>query len=277
LPFGHLRSYDRTFGSHTLSNSLVGIDGQLIYLCHDKVMFPYVNKFGYWENGLSKFISTHLNNSDEKSIFLDIGANQGLVTLQVINGCNDLTKIDFILIEPVLKFFTNLQKNFRSSNSIASYELLNFGLGRVSNPRAYTYTSKSNSTSTQHLDLILDPNNKLSINKIVIVSVSQFIVSYLGTKTYSRLVVKSDTDGDDLEIFDCFVNSTVRAKISLYILEVVTTAILKADLDIFVKNCCSFNNWLLILRNGEELKDKQKIRNILESERNYVGDLYLSS
>ena len=277
LPFGHLRDYKFTKGSHTLRNSLLGIDGQLIYLRHDKVMAPYVNRFGYWDKDASNFIIPHLDNSGGKSIFLDIGANQGLVTLQVINGCNNLKNIEFILIEPIVEFFSNLQKNFHPLKGLVSYEQFNFGLGRVSNPSTYAYTSKRNSTSTQHLSLTLDPKNKLKINDISIVSVSQFIVSSLNTKTYSQLLIKSDTDGNDLEIFDCFVNSTVRAEIVLWVLEVILTLIEKPELDIFIKNCCNFNNWTLILRNGEKLKDKTKIKNILETERNYIGDLYLSS
>jgi FkbM family methyltransferase len=254
----------------------LGNDGQLIYLQHDKVMAPYVNRFGYWDKDLSKFIVSNLNNSNSKSIFLDIGANQGLITLQVINGCNNLKNIEFILVEPIVEFFSNLQRNILPFNGIASYELLNFGLGLVSNPNAYAYTSGRNSTSTEHLNITLDPKDKLKINDIAIVSVSHFIESYLDTKTYSQLIVKSDTDGNDLEIFDCFVNSTLRDKIRVYALEVILTSITKSDLDIFIKNCCSFNKWILKLRTGEELTDKTTIKNILRSKRHYVGDLYLS-
>ncbi len=279
LPIGHLRDYDFASGSHTLRNSFLGSDGQLIYLQHDKVMAPYVNRFGYWDNDLSKFIISHLNNSKGQSIFLDIGANQGLVTLQVINGCNNLKNIEFILIEPISEFFSNLQKNFQPLNGVALYELLNFGLGLVSNPGTYAYTSKRNSTSTQHLNLSreLGDKDKFKINDIAIVSVSKFIESYLDIKIYSQLVIKSDTDGNDLEIFNCFVNSALRAKLSLYILEVILTSITKTDLDIFIKNCSSFNIWILKLRNGEELKNKTKIKNILETERGNIGDLYLIS
>jgi FkbM family methyltransferase len=240
-------------------------------------MAPYVNRFGYWDNDLSKFISSKLNNSDGENILLDIGANQGLVTLQVIKGCYDTKNTRFILIEPVVEFFGNLQKNFSQLNPLVSYELLNFGLGRVSNSSAYSYTSKRNSTSTQYLNLTFDPKNKLKINSISIVSVASFIVSYLDTKTFDQLIVKSDTDGNDLEIFDSFVNSTMRANLSVYILEVVLTTISKADLEIFIKNCCSFVTWTLILRNGEMLTDKKSIRSILENERNFIGDLYLSN
>ena len=240
-------------------------------------MAPYFNRFGYWDKDASNFIFSHLNNSGGKSIFLDIGANQGLVTLQVINGCNSSKNIQFIMIEPIVEFFNNLQKNFHPLKGLTSYELFNFALGRVPNLSAYAYTSKRNSTSTQHLSLTFDPENKLKINDITVVSVSQFIVSSLNTKTYSQLVIKSDTDGSDLEIFDCFVNSTVRDKLSLYVLEVILTWITKPELEIFIKNCCNFNNWTMILRNGEKLKDKTKIKNILETELNYIGDLYLSS
>ena len=277
LPFGHLRNYNRTSGSFYLRNSLIGIDGQRINLCLDKVMAPYVNRFGYWDNGISKFISSNLNNSDKKNIFLDIGANQGLVTLQVIKGCYNIKNTEFILLEPVVEFFGNLQKNLHQSNSLASYTSLNFGLGLISNSSAYSFTSKRNSTSTQHINLSLDPKNKLKIENITIISVEQFIASYLFTKTFDQLIVKSDTDGSDLEIFDCFVNSTIRPKLTIYILEVVLTTISKAGLEIFVNNCCSFPTWILILRNGKRLEDKQSIRNILENEQNYVGDLYLSS
>lgn len=277
INFGHLRDFDFSSGSHTLRNSQLGKDGSLIYLQHDKVMAPYINKFGYWDQDVSKIIISHINNSDEKNIFLDIGANQGFVTLQVINGLQNLKNTEFILIEPIIEFFDNLQKNLKPYNELISYELFNFGLGRVAKASTYAYTSKRNSTTTRHLNLSRDPQNKLTINNIAIASVSQFIANQLDSKIYSQIIIKSDTDGDDLEIFDCFVNSKVRTKLNLYILEVILTSITKPDLDSFIQNCSTFNNWILILRSGEKLLDKTKILNILETERNYIGDLYLSS
>ena len=65
------------------------------------------------------------------------------------------------------------------------------------------------------------------INDIAIVSVSQFIMTELETKTNSKFVVKSDTNGNDLEIFDCFVKSIIRNKIDLYVLELILNGISK--------------------------------------------------
>ncbi len=236
LPIGHLRNFNRASGSYTLKNSLLGADGQLIYLRHDKVMAPFINKNGYWDCDVSKLINSYLNVFEEKSIFLDIGANQGLVTMQVINDCTNLKNTEFILVEPVIESFTNLQKNFIELDTLAHYELCNFGLGVVSIPSTNAYTTKRNSTSTQHLNLVLDPKNKLETSIISIMSVSKFIAIYLDTKSYSHLIVKSDTDGSDLEIFDYIINSKLLAKISCYIIEVILTSISTINLGIFIHN-----------------------------------------
>ena len=53
---------------------------------HDRVMAPFVNKFGYWDIETSIFISNHIKDNNSRQIFIDIGANQGLITLQVYNN-----------------------------------------------------------------------------------------------------------------------------------------------------------------------------------------------
>ena len=72
FPFGHLRPITPWEG-YRLHKSNLGPDGQLLYLVHDRVMAPFVNKFGYWDIGISNFISKHINSGNSKQIFLISG------------------------------------------------------------------------------------------------------------------------------------------------------------------------------------------------------------
>jgi len=64
-------------------------------------MAPYINRFSYWDKDSSEFIVSHLNNSVDKCVFIDIGANQGFIALQVFRGCNNIKIFNLFLLSPL--------------------------------------------------------------------------------------------------------------------------------------------------------------------------------
>lgn len=271
-PFGHIRPIR---GAYKLHKSKLGMNGQTIYLEHDKVFAPFVNKFGFWDIGMSNFISEYLNTHDGNHLFIDIGSNQGLISMQVANNLSNLTNNQFICIEPVLKYFDNLKKNMYHLES-GFYTLYNFGLGNLSNPNVNTYVSKRNATSTHHLSLARDSKKNLEIIKISIISVDNFIDNYLASLIYDDLIIKSDTDGNDIEIFNSFASSKIYSKISCYILEVILENVTESNLKVFIANCNQFSNWVLINKN-EKIEEKKEILTKLHTKYGYIGDLFLTN
>jgi FkbM family methyltransferase len=260
-------------GGFKLFKSEVGVNGQSIWLIHDRVIAPYINKCGFWDIELSNYISQHINSLKGMNVFIDIGANQGLISMQVANKLSQLSNTEFVCVEPVREFYSNLKKNIEQINNI-SYDLHNFGLGSVSNSNAFTYISKRNATSSQYLSIVLAYKK---IEKIGIVSVNEFIKNYLVNKTYDNLVVKSDTDGNDIEIFNSFMNANVDVKISCYILEVIVKDTSEYALDKLKTNIYRFSDVLLVKRNNEKIKNKDKIISLIKNGQGHIGDLFLTN
>jgi FkbM family methyltransferase len=278
IPFGHLRPIiPRAGGGYKLHKSNLGADGRLLYLVHDKVIAPFVNKFGYWDIETSNFISKHLNTSNSKQIFIDIGANQGLISLQVYNNLHNLNKIQFICVEPSLLFFNNLKKNVKELNAVSNFTLLNFGLGNLSKQSTPIFISKRNATSTQNLNLSLDSREDLIEERVEIVSVLDFVKTYLEPVSYDFITVKSDTDGSDIAIFDCLINSPISFKITCYVLEVILTDLTKTERELLIRNCNNFSQWIFVDRDNNYSQSKNTIINFLKSKQGYIGDLFLTN
>ena len=197
--------------------------------------------------------------------------------MQAHNDLCNLDRIKFICIEPVSIFFNNLKSNIREANSKASFTLLNIGLGNLSNAGASVFISKRNSTSTQSLDLALDVRKDLIEEKVQIISVFNFIKTYLEPLSYDYITVKSDTDGSDIAIFDALINSTIGFKITCYVLEIILTGVTETERSVLLKNCNNFSQWLFIDRNNNSTLSKNIITGILKSNQGYVGDLYLTN
>jgi FkbM family methyltransferase len=275
IPLGHLRPI--ALGVYRLHRSKLGSDGKLLYLVHDRVMAPFVNRFGHWDIETSNFISKHINTNNSQQIFIDIGANQGLITLQVHNNLYNLNKIQFISIEPVSLFFNNLKGNIKEANSKAIFTLLNIGLGNIPNQSAPIFISKRNSTSTQNLDLALDARKDIIEEKVQIVSVLDFVKTYLEPLTYEYITVKSDTDGSDIAIFDALINSMVGFKITCYVLEIILTGVTETERSVLLRNCNNFSQWLFIDRDNNSTQTKSTITGFLKFKQGYIGDLYLTN
>jgi FkbM family methyltransferase len=230
-------------------------------------MAPFVNKFGFWDSEISDFLSRQLNKSKTKQIFIDIGANQGLITLQVLNKLSQFTNCEVICVEPVRSFFNNLQKNIQGFNSPIVTHLFNFGLSNSTNMEEITFVSKRNATSTQHKNLSFDTHQNLIQEQVELVSVSEFIVKYLNFRAFENIIIKSDTDGADLVIFDRFINSKIGSKIQAYVLA--------TEVNKMLKNCSGFSEWTLISRTGLEYTSREEIFRLLITTPNFMGDLFL--
>lgn len=274
-PLGHLRPKYLMHSAFKLHNTCFGKNGKVIYLNRDRVIAPQVNLFGYYDPLLVEWISEQLNSTNSKNIFIDIGANQGLVTLQVANKIKSPENCRIICLEPVDIYFNNLQKNCKLISDFLEIKLYQFGLGLVSHKNAMSYRSIRNATATQHRDLSLDPSKKLIADNIEILEVKYFVENILKHSLDESITIKSDTDGSDIAIFNAFSALPVSNIIKCYVLEIILTNLEKKDLDIFILNCNKFENWTLKLPNNEFITSKELITELFSYQSNFRGDLIL--
>ena len=101
-------------------NCKLGKKKDKIYLIPDEIVTPYVLKNACWDYEIIKFIKRNIKNNN--NIFMDIGANVGLITKQLITS--NIKK--FLCFEPDKNTFECLEKNLTKKNNVSAY---NFGLG----------------------------------------------------------------------------------------------------------------------------------------------------
>lgn len=271
-PFSHIVPRGR--GIFKLKSHYIKEYGSTLYLKHDRVMAPFINRFGYWDYELSTLIISQINKISGKTVFIDIGANQGIVSMQVARQINN-QNIKFICIEPSLDLFHNLKKNIESSQ--IDCDLYNFGLGDKSDSSIVFYKSKRNATSTQHLNATLDPIKDLTKEKGEIVAVDKFIDLYSGFKNYENIIIKSDTDGSDIIIFNSFLNNQNGKIINSYALEVLLINVTHKQRIEFIINCLKFSSWTLLTRERKKIREKNILIKLIIYSDGFIGDLFLSN
>ena len=103
-------------------NCLLGKKKDKIYLVPDEIITPYVLKNACWDYEIIHFLKKNIKNNN--NIFIDIGANVGLITKQLLRTNVKIKK--FFCFEPDKNSFECLKQNLSRSKIISIY---NFGLG----------------------------------------------------------------------------------------------------------------------------------------------------
>jgi FkbM family methyltransferase len=172
-------------------NTSLGKKGENIKLFFDQIITPNVIKNGSWDIFIINFIKKFSKKKQSYS-FIDIGANVGLMSRQILNAGIKIKSI--FCFEPEISNFLLLKKNigfFKESF------FFNFALGNAKKDIAKLY---------------LDPFNKgnysLSIQNIrreyvniKIINANTIIKKIIKNKKVNNIIYKSDTQGKDIEIF----------------------------------------------------------------------------
>jgi FkbM family methyltransferase len=275
LPFGHLRPVYPKGNGFKLHKTNFGEDGQVFYLKWDRVVAPLINRFGFYDILTVNFLSNHLNANNTKHVFLDIGANQGCITLQLARQLKFPNSCRIHCIEPSSEYFINLKKNVRLTDKSLDITLHNFGLSGTGNMISSIWKSNRNATATEHKSLSLDSSENLYSEKVKMVQVNSFVASIADSLLNKTLTIKSDTDGSDVTIFNAFLASQVSTNITCYVLEIILIDLDEKSFEMFIHNCHKFSEWTLKFTNNEMMKSKLLIEELFRSDRNLRGDLFL--
>ena len=200
-------------------NCLLGKKRDKIYLIPDEIITPYVLKNACWDYEIIQFIKKNIKNNN--NIFLDIGANVGLITKQLLMTNIKIKKI--LCFEPDKNTFECLKKNLANSNIVNTY---NFGLG-LKTKSLKLYKNQMNSGDSSFV-------KKSRIYEICkINNINSFLKKNYKIINNNSLIYKSDTQGMDEELF-IGLQDKYFEKIKIAIIEITNhKLIIKKDKKFF--------------------------------------------
>lgn len=194
----------------------LGTRGSQIYLPKDKIIYEFIKLRGRWEVEESRFLANELRklcskNNQKRVALIDIGANTGLITLQVMNLAK--TQNDCILIEPARSHAAAIRKNLSNSNFIVSvneFALSNYdGEGELFKQKS----NRGNSSLNEHVV----PNSEKTSEFVKVRDSKKFFE--IEMIPYDSLVLKCDTQGYDALILSR-IPISVWEKIQSAVIEV---------------------------------------------------------
>jgi FkbM family methyltransferase len=181
-------------------NYPLGYKGEVIQLPKDRWIYRNVRSRGEWEFNESEFLSNGLAKAQRNPLnavaLLDIGANCGLVTLQILN----LSAIGFdvFCFEPIKSHAKAIEHNLKKYQNISIHQV---ALG-AENGHSKIYTEASNRGNSSLFKSVV-PEGQVSESEIAIASTEEFCREYL--LDYNSFVIKCDTQGMDALILSRIV------------------------------------------------------------------------
>jgi FkbM family methyltransferase len=183
-------------GLELAKDTLIGKRKDIIYLPNDSQLTWQVMKYGELDYPISKVIKTKLKN-DEKYVFIDIGANVGLVSRQLKFENKNIEH--FFCVEPVSETFECLKKN---TSNYTNVDLFNFGLGaNDSTMNIFIDESNHGNASLEESMMIFSKYSKYRKEKVQITSVSRFFDKIKNQLKDKKIIIKIDVQGFDELIF----------------------------------------------------------------------------
>ena len=210
------------------SNLPIASSKNEIYLPIDEYIAPHILKHGKWDYNLIKFISRH---HKKNSVFFDIGANIGQITMQLIQKKVGIKK--YFCFEPDDQIFNILKKNI---NNKYSY-LFNFGVG-IRNEKKILYVNRLNKSDNTF------EGEKKTISMYpkyaYIKNINTIFKKIINKEKISNIIFKSDTQGMDEEIL-LSIQKKYLNKIHLLIIEISNFQFLKKNKYNFIKVLSKFD------------------------------------
>lgn len=196
--------------------------GGLLKAPRDEMIFEYLKNLGCWAQEESDFIVEQLNKlencANSKSVVVDMGANVGLISLQIARKAKFVP--EFIFVEPIPRHVEALKFNVSGNSEIKSYKICEYALAKSSakgliniNRRNLGASYVSNTTPKENL------GDDFISESIQTMGISDFAREYLFG--YERIFLKTDLEGFDLEVLGN-LPSDYWNKVSAGVIEVIS-------------------------------------------------------
>jgi FkbM family methyltransferase len=176
-------------------NTPLGLAGEAIYLPNDEVIFRSVLAKGVWNFRCAAFLSKIINETSSNCIFLDLGANVGLITKEVMALTRN-SEVNFIAVEPLPFHIFALQKNLVNKKLQIIEKAFSINGEKVTIQLDLTNLGNSSIYS----DIVSDRQSLKEFVECNGVSVSEFEESL----NIGQIVLKSDMQGADSFVLSRF-------------------------------------------------------------------------
>lgn len=190
-------------------NTSLGKKGENFKLFFDQIITPNVIKNGSWEIFIINFIKKFSKKKKSYS-FIDIGANVGLMSRQILNAGIKIKSI--FCFEPEINNFLLLKKNI---GSFKESFFFNFALGNTKKDKAKLYLDPFNYGNYS----LSKQNIRREYVNIKIINANTIIKKIIKNKKVNNIIYKSDTQGEDIEIF-LSLEADILKKIKIICIEI---------------------------------------------------------
>jgi FkbM family methyltransferase len=241
----------------------LGQKGDRIFVPFDEMILPAVLGGEVWQPEFCEFLTEQAAKSDE-CVLLDIGANCGLITRQLMNMSEHIDAA--FCIEPDRNNFSCLQLNLEFSGDM---HFFNVGLSK-SGGRLEFYRERENCGNFSFNRSAVDGKNfeTVSAETVAVESFFKSIAGQLDTKT---LLWKSDTQGFD-ELIVSNTPDEIWSHVSAAVIEVWRIPKPEFDVAELRRKIDVFPNKVL---GGKEIASSAQIIDYLSSTDRQHCDLWL--
>jgi FkbM family methyltransferase len=201
-------------------------------------MYKFVLANGFWEKDESDFFSTQISTlKDEESsvVFIDIGANCGLITRQILNKIKN--PISVVLVEPVPIHLRALEGNLEMYSKKHNIEIVDAALD-ASKESAEIFVEVNNRGNSS---LIQENTKNTSYRKEIIKTLAPSIFSEKFENKNLSIFLKCDIQGFDAKVLKdmCFWDDVYGAIVEIWSHE----SILEGDVDMALEKFIKLPKW----------------------------------
>ena len=169
----------------------------MIEVPKDEIIYKESRNTGKWEKDVRNFLSScirELKKENTDISLIDLGANIGLTSLQVVKNINFSTQV--IAVEPLPQQIAALERNLKSFSKTIEVVICQDALG-LEFKMEYTHKQNTNLVDTSLIVRVVPPD-QLSKVRIQMLNTEEFSTKYLGID--NKFIIKSDFQGFDAKV-----------------------------------------------------------------------------
>jgi FkbM family methyltransferase len=208
----------------------LGTIGSELHIPDDELFSGQICRYGEWDSLDVDFLVEGLNQK-KASVFCDIGANSGLISLQIKNLCRKPTT--FILVEPVPCHVKAIKHNMFQNQTKHTIKVLEVALSKTDGV-GEIYIQESNRGNSSLFSEVVS-QSKMQTMPVVLENSKFFAKKYLSD--FENIVLKSDTQGMDATILTQFPldlwKSVSRAVIEIWAVPMIKESEVKSLMDVW--------------------------------------------
>ena len=255
----------------------VGPMGAIIEVSQDPFIARSIQRYGEWELEISQFLASEILSlrKPQKVLLLDIGANVGLISLQVskILKRRGFAGSDFSLlcIEPVSTNYDFCSRNLKKIvGEHFKWEVMRFALGDQDSD-SVIHINNNHFGDSSLLPVFPQVNHREEIVKVM--DAKKFSQVYLSS--FDSIVLKCDTQGYDAKIL-ARIPIEIWNLVSALVVEIESYSDMQeSDMEVCLERFMSFDSCSFSSSDKNQVS-VDEIREVWKSEKHITKNLFLS-